>query len=223
MPENENQAENTPSAEEAAAQRLLADAVKAMQGQQNQPASEGQNGDDDRGYPENTPVAEMTDKQAAAYWKAQSRKHEGRVKQMADYDQLKTAADEYQKLVEASKTDQEKAIDAARSEAREAALKEVGSRLVEAQFTVATAGRLGDEQRTALLGGLDLSRFLTADGSVDAEKVKSFVDSVAPTAPSEGSGKPTRVDLGQGSRGGNNAPTTASGAELYAQRHKKSN
>ncbi len=40
-------------------------------------------------YPANTPVAEMNDAQAAAYWKAQSRKHEQRVKALGSADEIK--------------------------------------------------------------------------------------------------------------------------------------
>lgn len=174
---------------------------------------------DESGFPANTPVAEMTDKQAAEYWKHQARKHEGRVKSMGDYDTLKANSEQYAKLVEASKTEQEKAIDSAKAEARTATLREVGSRLVDAQITAVSAGRMSDGMRTALLDGLDRSRFLTADGDVDADKVKAFVDGIAPA----GAGTTKPVDLGQGKRGGNAAPSLADGSSLYAERHGKKN
>lgn len=174
---------------------------------------------DESGFPANTPVAEMTDKQAAAYWKSQARKHEGRVKGMADYDTLKSTAEQYAKLVEASKTDAEKAIDAAKADARSEVLREVGSRLVDAEITAASAGRMTDNMRTALLQGLDRNRFLTDSGEVDSEKVKTFVDGIVPANATPATVAP--VDLGQGKRGGNSAPSLADGAALWAERHGK--
>jgi hypothetical protein len=170
--------------------------------------------DGSHGYPENTPVAEMTDAQRAAYYKHQARKHEQRVKAMGDYDQLKKAAEEYQRLVEASKTDAERAVEAAREEGRASALAEVGAQLVEAQFTALTAGRMTDEQRDAVLDGLDRSRYLT-DGRPDVDRLRTLVDSIAPAQPTA----PTRRDLGQGARQGSVAPSLATGAELYRQQH----
>jgi hypothetical protein len=169
----------------------------------------------DQGFPENTSWRDMSLEQQVAYWQAQSRKHEGRVKQMGDYDDLKTQAGEYAKLVEASKTEQEKAIDAAAKEAREATLKEVGSRLVDAQFTVAAAGRLDAERLAALLDGVDRTRFMKDDGTADADKVKSFVDSVAPAQKQQ----EQRHEFGQGSRQGSAVPSVEAGADLYRQLH----
>lgn len=174
---------------------------------------------DESGYPANTPVAEMTDKQAAAYWKSKSRQWENRTKGMADYDTLKSTAEQYAKLVEASKTDAEKAIDAAKADARSEVLREVGSRLVDAEITAASAGRMTDNMRTALLQGLDRTRFLTDSGEVDSEKVKTFVDGIVPANATPAPAAP--VDLGQGKRGSNSTPSLADGVSLYDQRHPK--
>lgn len=43
------------------------------------------------GYPDDTPVSEMSDKEQAAYWKRQSRKHEAAAKRVADKTELSTA------------------------------------------------------------------------------------------------------------------------------------
>ena len=178
-------------------------------------------GNNDQGFPENTPWRDMTLAQQVEYWQAQSRKHEGRVKQMGDYDDLKTQAAEYAKLVEASKTDQERAIDAAAKEAREATLKEIGSRLVDAQFTVAGAGRFSADKKEnqdrvdALLENLDRSRFMKDDGTADTDKVVAFLDSVAPAQKQQ----EQHHDFGQGRRQGSTAPSVEAGFELYKQLH----
>lgn len=186
-------------------------------------ANEGQQGSSDsvneQGYPEGTPVADMTAVQQAAYWKAQSRKHESRVKGMGDYESLKAQASEYQKLVEANRSEQEKAVEAAKAEGRNSALAEFGSRLVEAQITAASTGRLSDEQRSILFDGLDRSKFLTADGVPDVERINALINGIAPKPVDEQ--EPARVDMGQGRRNGAVAPSLAAGANLYAERHNK--
>lgn len=140
-----------------------------------------------------------------------------------DYDALKAAAEELEKIKEANKSETEKALDAARKEAAEKATKEtlstVGSKLVEAAFTAGFAGRVDAERAKVLIASLDKKSFLTAEGEVDAEKVKSLVDSLAP-ANGKAAFKPG--DLGQGGNAGD-APKggVAAGANAYAQRHAK--
>lgn len=101
-------------------------------------------------------------------------------------DALKAELD---KLREASMSEQEKAVKLAReegaAEARTAALREIGGRLVTTELRAALAGRMDDAQRTALLDGIDRSRFLTDDGDVDIKAIARWADAVAPTrAPS---------------------------------------
>lgn len=131
-------------------------------------------------FPANTPVAQMTPDQQVAYWKHQSRKHEERVKSMADYDQMKSAYDEYQRLLTASQTEQEKAVAEARRQGHAEAMAAAGGQLVEQWVRAAAAGRLAEPSVDALLAGLDRTRFLRTDGGVDTDKVYQFVGSIVP-------------------------------------------
>lgn len=159
----------------------------------------------DRGFPENTPLAEMNPEQQAAYWKQQARKHESTVKEFGkrygDYESLKERASQYDALLATTQTDQERAVTQARKEAAEAARaeaqREFGGQLVAARLQSALAGRLADEQIESLLEGVDPTRFLTDAGSVDAEKVTKWADRVAPKR---------SADLGQGQRGAHGRP-----------------
>lgn len=141
-----------------------------------------------------------------------------------DYDAFKASHEELAQFKEANKSEQEKALDTARKEAADAATKaalaSVGEKLVGAAFTAAFAGRIETERATAIVGSLDKKSFLTADGEVDTEKVKSLVDSLAPSKGGANNWKPG--DTGQGGAG-SDAPKggVASGAEKYAQRHAK--
>lgn len=167
---------------------------------------------EDKGFPEATPLAEMTDKQQAAYWKHYARQHEGRVQQMSDYDSLKDKAAQYDALSEASRTDQERAIQAARDEAKAAALQEAAPRLVRAEFRAAAKGVLTDAARDAILEDLDFSKYLTDKGEVDEAKVAAKVAALAPTEPQR-----PPVQLGQGRTGTDAKPSVETGRALYEQ------
>lgn len=136
----------------------------------------------------------------------------------ADYDQLKQKAGDYDKLADANRTEQEKAIEAAKTEASAAAraevLGQVGGQLVAAQIRAEVAGRVPAEQLAVLLDNLNHAGFLTADHQVDADKVKAYVDGIVPTK------RPP--NLNQGNRngsGGDGTPTVAGGRDLWAERH----
>lgn len=149
-----------------------------------QPASSNPaTGAEPDGFPANTPVAEMTPPQQAAYWKTQARKHEQRVKDMADYDQVKAAYDEYQRLLAASQTEQEKAIAEAHRKGRTEALTQAGGQLVEQWFRAAIGARLDADRVNTILDGLDRSRFLRPDGGVDTDKVQTYATSLLPATP----------------------------------------
>jgi hypothetical protein len=133
-------------------------------------------------------------------WKTQSRKHEERSKANAD------AAKELEKIRASSMSETEKAVAEAKVQARLEALVEVGGKLATAELRAVAAGRIDDEQLSTLIENLDVTRFLDDDGEVDSEKVKKFVDGIAP--PAEGGTTTTtgtttrpRGDLGQGARG----------------------
>lgn len=178
----------------------------------------------DSGFPANTPLTEMTLDQQVAYWRHHSRAHENTAKARADYDAVKAKAAQYDALQAASMTDNEKAVADAEKRGRDAAIREVGGQLVDAQVIALSAGRMADGQRDALLGGLDRSKYLKADGSVDADKVRALVDGLAPATPQvPGTGTtgapavPAAPSLGQGTRQGSPVPSVADGEALYRQ------
>lgn len=148
------------------------------------PQVAGQNGPD--GYPVNTPLVEMSMEQQTAYWRHHARRHEQRVKDMADYDQLKADKAKYDELISASQTEHEKAIEEARRQGASEAAAKAGDRLVEAYFHAAAVGRLDEDRVNALLDGIDRKRFLAQNGEVDTARVYAYVGNFAPaTAPAQ--------------------------------------
>lgn len=168
----------------------------------------------DKGFPEGTPVAEMSVEQQAAYWKFQSRRHEDRVKAYGDIspEKARESLSLAEQLRQAALSDQERAVEEAKAEARAAAIAENAPRLVAAEFRAAAAGKLTDAQTQALVEDLDLTKYLTDKGEVDIEKVTKKVDAFAPAAPKT-------PPLGQGHRSGTPGSGVSTGADLYASRH----
>lgn len=123
-------------------------------------------------------------------WKKLSRKHEDQAKANA------AAAKELETLRQKSMTDQEKAVDDAKTSTRQETLREVGGKLAEASIRVAAAGRNVDVD--ALVEGIDATKFLDDNGDPDTKAITAWVDRVAPV----GDGKPGKRDLGLGARSG---------------------
>jgi hypothetical protein len=164
----------------------------------------------------------MSAAQQAAYWKAQSRKHEERAKERGDYDDVKTKADQYDALLKSTQTDQERTVETAKKEAEEQARADERAknlpRLVDSEIRIAAAGRIDAERLKAAIEPLDRSKFLTDKGEVDEEKVASFVATLAPS--DDGKGK-TFPNLGQGRRTEAAKASVSRGAELYREQHPK--
>jgi len=175
------------------------------------------------GYPENTPVAEMTVEQAAAYYRKQGRKHEDEEKR-AKAELAKTAAElaavqaKLAEFEQANMTDQQKAVAEAEQRGRQAALAEAASSMVETFFRANLITRLpGDENAdriNQIIAGVHRQAFLGDDGvSVDAAKVSAYINAVVPAPSPAAPAPPVKPDMGQG---GSNAPASgglAAGAE----------
>lgn len=173
--------------------------------------------------PPGTPVTEMSEKQAVAYFKAQNAKKSATLKSLrAENAALQEKAQQFDALDNASKSEHERALDEARktakAEGEAAARQTLQPLLVRAEFKAAAAGRIEQQRLDDLLDPLDMSKFLDDEGQVDTAKVSAWVDSAAPKQDGKGSGFP---DLGQGRRQGTPQPSVASGQALYDQRHKK--
>lgn len=128
-------------------------------------------------------------KAEAAKWKALARKHETQAKTNA------SAAKELAEVRKSSMTDQEKAVAKARDEAKVEARAEMAAGRAEDAIRFAIGDRLPAGDLDELLADLNLTRFVKEDGTFDRDKVKAYVDRIAPQ-------KRRQVDLGQGARGG---------------------
>lgn len=170
----------------------------------------------EKGFPDNTPVAEMTDKQAAAYWKWQSRKHEKTVKDRGDYDDLKKKAAEADKLRKERETENEKTV----REAREAAATE-GAELAAGQRLVGLLVARGktEDEADEIVEDLNLTRYVK-DGRPDKDAIAKAVDRLAPPVKEDDKRKKF-PDLGQGNRAGSTGGKGSAGAAEADRRFAK--
>lgn len=172
---------------------------------------------DDRGFPADTPVEQMSVEQQAAYWKHQSRTHEGRSKAYRTAsggktpDELKGIVSEAEEARRNKLTVDEKALEDARNEGRSALLSELGPNAVRSSFDL-LLGDMPQKDKDEHLDVLDLSKFLTDDHQVDTAKVRAAVKRMQPDT---GKGNQQR-DYGQGPRG--NTPAAGSVAAVRAER-----
>lgn len=155
---------------------------------------------DDKGFPADTPVAEMKPEQQAAYWKAAARKHESRVKAFDgltpdDLATLRDKANKHDALEQELMSDKDKAIAEAKKTAESETRSQFLPKLVNAEFRAASAGRVASDKLEAALEFADLAKFVK-DGEVDAEKVAKFVESLAPTQQQQHQRGPSSVGLG---------------------------
>ncbi|MFD9563391.1 hypothetical protein [Streptomyces sp. NPDC059994] len=118
-------------------------------------------------------------------WKALSRKNE---------DRFKAASTELEGYRQSHMSDTEKAIEAARAEARNTALSEVGTKLISAELRAASSAA-----GVTLPGAeyLNLESFLGADGNPDSARIEAFVSSL----PKPSTTQPYAQDLGLGRQG----------------------
>lgn len=149
------------------------------QGQQvpGQPQGGGQQADGawDKPYPQK-PLAEMSVEEQNAYFKFHNRKMEDRVRQMADYDQVKGQLAQLQQMTQ---TEWQRAVLEAESRGRASALDQAASQMVAIAFQGAAQTRMTPDQISAAINHLDSKRFVH-NGQVDIAAINHYVETIAP-------------------------------------------
>lgn len=144
----------------------------------------------------------------------------------ADYADLKTKAEAHDKALEAARTDQEKAVEAAKSEGRTEALTAANTRLVSAEAR-ALAAEARFRNPALAVKAIDTSGIKVADdGTVDADAIKAALKTLADAEPyliDDGKRAAPKPDPSQGGDKGKGKAKLSDldGDSLYDRLHPK--
>jgi hypothetical protein len=157
-----------------------------------------QSGGADRGYPENTPVAEMTDGQRAAYYKHHNRQAENRLQAFKGVtpEQLAQIQQENENLRNANLSASDKAIKDAQTqaakEARAEADSEWSAKYLKSELKSLATSVLKDdkEKLAAFMAVTDPKLFAGENGEIDEEKVMGHLTALFGGGGGDGQQKP---------------------------------
>lgn len=151
-------------------------------------------GEGDLGFPSNTPVAEMTPEQKAAYGRHKDAERRAKTNEWKSVtgertpEQLKADLEELQQFRDSKKTDADKAIEEAEKRGRESATTEslntaakaiLRANLSAQGYTDAENGEAGE--LTELTDSIAVKRFIV-NGDIDVDKLSTFAKKFTPTA-----------------------------------------
>lgn len=177
------------------------------------PATDGT----DRGFPAETKIADMTPEQQAAYWKYQSRKHEGNATNLkAQLDAKQSTPPAEPKKTEADPLDPAELRKQILAELK----KEQAPGLVRNHFESLIGDRLPADRRDAILEDLDLAKFVKEDGSIDKDRIKTKAELIAPASTEKPNVRRQRSHQGN-RQTGDIKPSVESGKALFEEFSKK--
>lgn len=127
--------------------------------------------------PEPEPAGQEKPTETVEFWKEKAREQEKRAKANAK------AQTELEKLRKQTMSETEKAVAEAEARGRQAATADVGQRLAAAEIKAALTGVVSEPED--IIDDLNLTKFLTEDGSVDSDAVKKLRKKYEAMAPKE--------------------------------------
>jgi hypothetical protein len=149
-------------------------------------------------FPVETKVADMTPEQRAEYWRHESKKQQKNLTpwlKFGSVDEVRTKLTAADDAAAAALSDADRALAQARTEAQtagfEAARDKFAKPAVQAILVARTRGAdETPEDAAARVNGvlevIDVQKFIDADGNLDAAKVETFANTLAPRASNDG-------------------------------------
>jgi hypothetical protein len=195
-------------------------------GSGSQTGSGGSGSSNDTGFPKDTPVAEMTDKEQAAYYKHQARRHEERNRGLLGDrtpEQLKKDLEAFEKFQREQQTPAEQALNAARDEGKQAGLTAARRESATTLFRghLEGAGIEGGDLEE-LVAGLNVDNFVT-DTGVDTTKLTNFAKRFTSGKDTSSGSQTRRRDFGGGQRPSGDGQRQSAGKAEAERRFKKTN
>lgn len=165
--------------------------------------------------PEPEPEPEPKPTETVDFWKKQARENERRAKANAK------AAEELEQLKASQMSETEKAVAEAETRGRQAALGDIGQRLAAAEIKAALTGVVPNPAE--IVEDLNLGKYVTDDGDVDEDAVKTLRTKYEALAPAKEPAKPPagqrpKPNLQTVPVGSNGAPQMTDMNELMRRR-----
>lgn len=148
----------------------------------------------DKGFPEGTPLTEMTEAQQLAYWKHHARRHEDTVKAYKGLtpQQVADMQNELQEARDAKLSADDKALKVVREEAAKQARAEAEAQYLPqiraAQVQSIASGVVSGDRLSAFMELVDTTKLLDESGQVSEEKVMGYLTAMYGTTPSQPAG-----------------------------------
>lgn len=179
------------------------------------PATDAQG--NDLGFPKDTPTAEMSDKEQAAYWRHNARKHEGLWKGVAGDRKLEDVQNDLNELAEIRRSQQtpaEQALATRFDEGKAAGLAAARTETATTVFrTHLEAAGVSKEDADDLVANFNVANFVT-DSGVETTKISNFAKRFTPAGTG---GQQRERDFGAGRRR-EGQPTRGAGGKAEAER-----
>lgn len=137
----------------------------------------------EHGYPENTPIKEMSPEHQVNYWKYHSRKNENLLKSSVSKEEHDRVKLELDNIKRAALPEAERVQADAQAAAKKAALTALAPKLIRAEIRAATAGKVTAQQIDEALEFVDERKFLDQNGDVDPDKVTRYASGLLPSEP----------------------------------------
>lgn len=189
-------------------------------------ASQQQSGNADKGFPDNTPVKDMTPEQQAAYYLHQNRQTDNKLKGFNGFTPQDVDAmwRRLEQLEGEKLSDNDKALKEAQTRAANEAKSAAQPQIHAAQLEAAAARVIkDDEQLSAFLAIADPSKFVGEDGAIDKDKVIGHLTAIYGGSDSGqgAAGRQQQAAPSWGQQSGGNAPPAQIGAAAQAALAKR--
>lgn len=178
----------------------------------------------DLGFPKDTPIAEMTDKEQAAYWRNISRKHEGRFKDIVgdrDPADVKKDLDAYAQLQREQQTPAEQALADAHAKGNTEGITSARNEAATAVFRGALeAGGITGDDLDEITANFNVAAYVT-DTGIDTAKITNFAKRFTPSGKDGDQQQQRRRDYGGGNRQQAGGERQSAGKAEAARRFQK--
>jgi len=176
----------------------------------------------EHGFPDETPVAEMTTEQGLAYWRHHAKKHE-KNRKPDNFSEIAANAQKWEQAQQENLQPNEKALLDAKNAGKQEGRSELLLDAVRGELR-AQRPNLSVEDADELLADLNLANFVGDDGRVNVDKITSLASRLSPGDQNTSQQKQPQQTLADAVKhNGNPGASGGGGGSITAQREARRN